>query len=162
MATAVSSTVELVNSVTSDCVNSFNFAMWAFASKCFPIELVPCSDGWQRTWWQTIQMMSGLPVSSILQCKQNRHDGTCLELFQAIGRFHPSFIEAHQASKMICNVSSLKSRIKTRSFLEEIITLSNVVFKDFVSDMAVEIRMLGIPTRETAGNTDTVKPTPGS
>jgi len=65
MAKAVSLTVELVNSVTSDSVNSFNFAMWAFASKCFPIELVPCSDGWRRTWWQTIHMMPGLPVSSI-------------------------------------------------------------------------------------------------
>jgi len=41
MAEAVSSTVELVNSVTSDSVNSFYFAMWAFASKCFTIELVP-------------------------------------------------------------------------------------------------------------------------
>jgi len=69
MAKAVSSTVELVNSVNSDYVNSFNFAMWAFASKCFPIELVPCSDGWRRTWWQTIHMMPGLPVISIPQCK---------------------------------------------------------------------------------------------
>jgi len=69
MAKAVSSTVELVNSVTSDSVNSFNFAMWAFASKCFPIELVPCSDGWRRTWWQTIHIMPGLPFSAIPQCK---------------------------------------------------------------------------------------------
>jgi len=36
------------------------------------------------------------------------------------------------------------------------------VFKDFVSDMAVEIRMLGITTRETAENNDTVMPTAGS
>ena len=56
MAKAVSPTVELVNSVTSDSVNLFDFAMWAFASKCFPIELVPCSDGWRRTWWQTIPL----------------------------------------------------------------------------------------------------------
>jgi len=69
MANTVSSTVELVNSVTSDSVNSFNFQMWAFASKCFPIDLVPCSDGWRRTWWQTIHMMPGLPVCSIPQCK---------------------------------------------------------------------------------------------
>jgi len=69
MAKSFSSTVELVNSVTSDSVNSFNFAMWAFASKCFPIELVPCYDGWRRTWWQMIDMMSGLPDSSIPQCK---------------------------------------------------------------------------------------------
>ena len=45
MAKAVSSTVELVNSDTSDSVNLFNFVMCAFASKYFPIELVPCSDG---------------------------------------------------------------------------------------------------------------------
>jgi hypothetical protein len=51
MAKAVSSNVDLVNSVTSVSVNLFNFEMWAFATKCFPIELVPCSDGWQRTGW---------------------------------------------------------------------------------------------------------------
>jgi len=44
-AKAVSLTVYLVNSHTSESVNSFNFAMCAFASKCFPIELVPCSVG---------------------------------------------------------------------------------------------------------------------
>jgi len=69
MANAVSSTIELVNSVTSDSVSSFNFAMWAFPSDYFPIELVPCSDGWWRTGWQMIYMMPGLPVSSIPQCK---------------------------------------------------------------------------------------------
>ena len=52
--------------------------------------------------------------------------------------------------------------MKTCSFLEDIITSSNELFKDFVSDMAVEIRMLGIPTRETAENNDTVKTTAGS
>ena len=35
------------------------------------------------------------------------------------------------------------------------------MFKDFVSDMAVDIRMLGIPIRETAQNKDIVKPTVG-
>jgi len=49
MAKAVASTIELVNSVTSDSVNSFYFTMCAFASNCFPIELVPCSDGLRRT-----------------------------------------------------------------------------------------------------------------
>jgi len=57
---------------------------------------------------------------------------------------------------------SLKSRIKTGSFFEEIINSSNEVFKDFISDMAVEIWMLGISTREPAENNDTVKPTAGS
>jgi len=67
MAKAVSLTVELANSVTSDCVNWFNLAMWVFASKCFPIELVPCSDEW-RMWWPMIHMMPVMPVSLILQC----------------------------------------------------------------------------------------------
>jgi hypothetical protein len=40
--------------------------------------------------------------------------------------------------------------------LEEIITSSNEVFNDCVSDMVGEIEKLGIPTRETAKNNDTV------
>jgi len=36
------------------------------------------------------------------------------------------------------------------------------VFKDFVSDVAVRIRMLGIPTRETAEDNDTVTLNAGS
>jgi len=116
MANAVTSTVELVNSVTSDAVNSFNFVMWAFASKFFLIQLVPCSDGWRRTWWQTIHIMPGLPVSSIPQCKSNRHEGTWLELFPAIGHFESIFTEPHHASEMISKVKSLKSQINTHSF----------------------------------------------
>jgi len=162
MAKAVSSTVVLVNSVMSDSVNSFNFVMWAFASKCFPIELVPCSDRWRRTCSQTIHMMPGLPVSSIPQCKKNRHDGACLELFQAIGRFDPAFIEAHQVSKMICNVRSLRSRMKTRSCLEEIITSSQEVFKDLESDMVGGIRTLVDPTRKPGECDDTVQQTASS
>jgi len=157
MAKAVSSTVKLVNSVTSDSVISFNFAMWAFASKCFPIELVPCSDGWQRTRWQTIHMMPGLLVSSIQQCKLNHHEGACLELFQDIGCFEPTFIEAHQASKMICRVGSVKSWMKTRSILEQTLTSSNEVFQDFESDMAVGMRKLGNLTPKTASSHDPVK-----
>jgi len=49
----------------------------------------------------------------------------------------PSFMEAHQVLKIFCNVRSLNSQKKTCSFLEEIITLSNKVFNDFESDMAV-------------------------
>jgi len=63
-----------------------------------------------------------------------------------LGRFEPKFNEAHEASKTICKVRSLKSRIKTRSFLEEIITSSEEVFIDFESDMAVGIRNLGDAT----------------
>jgi hypothetical protein len=91
-------------------------------------------------------MMPGLPVSSIPQCKYNRHEGACLEFFHAIGHFEPTFIEAHQASKMICIEMSLKSRIKTGPFLEEIITSSDEVSKDCVSDMVVENGKLGIPS----------------
>jgi hypothetical protein len=46
MTNTVSSTVELVNSVTSESINSFNYVRWALASKCFPIELVPQSHEW--------------------------------------------------------------------------------------------------------------------
>ena len=162
MAKAVSSTFELVISVTSDSISSFNFAMWTFATKCFPIELVPCYDWWQRTWCQMIHMMSGLPVSSIPQCKYNSHEGACRVLFQAIGPFESTFIEAHQASNITCKVRSFKSRIKRRSFLEEIITSSNLVFKDLESNMAVRIRMLGNLTRKTAESNNTVKQTVGS
>jgi len=162
MCKAVSSTVELVNWATSDSFNSINFALWAFASKCFPIELVPCSDGCRRTWWQRIHMMPGLQVSSNPQCKENRYEGTCLESFQAIGSFESTFIEAHQASKQICKVTLLKLRIKRLSFLEEIINSSNEEFKDFESDMAVSIRMLGNLTWKTARRNDTVKQTAGS
>jgi len=69
MAKAVSSTVDLVNKVTSDSVNSFNFAMCDCANRCFPIEWVPFSDRWGRTWWQMINMMPGLQVFSMPQCK---------------------------------------------------------------------------------------------
>ena len=51
---------------------------------------------------------------------------------------------------------------KRDSFLEDIITSSNEVFKDCVSDMAVEIQELGNPTRETAKNNHTVKQIAGS
>jgi len=87
-------------------------------------------------------MMPGLQVSSIPQCRQNRHEGACLEFFQAIERFEPTFKEAHQASNKICRVRSFKSRIKTGSFLDDIITSSNEVFRDCESDMAVEIGWL--------------------
>jgi len=107
-------------------------------------------------------MMPGLPVTSIPQCKLNRHEVACLEIFQAIGRFEPTFIEAHQTSKMMCKVWSLKLRIKTGSYLEEIINSCNEVFKDCVSDMVVDIRKPGYPTRETAENNNTVKQTAGS
>jgi hypothetical protein len=156
MAKAVSSTVQLGNSVTSGSVNPFNFAMEAFATQCFRIELVPCSDGWRRTSSQTVHMMPGLPVFSILQCKLNRHEGTWLELCQALGRFKPICIEAHQALKMICKVRLLKSRTTTVSFLEDIITTSNEEFKDFESDMAVGIRKLCNPTRENVESDVTV------
>jgi len=113
---AVSSTIDLVNSDTLDSVNLLYFVMCAFASKPFPIELVQCSDGWQRTWWHTIHMMPGLPVFSIPQCKLNHHTEACLESFQAIERFKSRLIEVHEASNMIWRVKSFTSRIKTRSF----------------------------------------------
>jgi len=46
--------------------------------------------------------------------------------------------------------------------LEEIITSSNEVLEDFVSNMAVEIGKLGNTTQKTTENNDTVKQTVGS
>jgi len=162
MPKAASSTVELVNSVTSNSVNLFNLAMWAFASKCFPIELVAYSDGYHRTWWQTIHLMPGLLVSSIPQCKSICQDGACLEWLQGIARFEPTFIEIHYILKMICKPRLLKSRIKTCSFLEVMMTSNNEVFKDCESDIAVAIWWLSNSTRETAKNYVVVKWNAGS
>jgi len=75
-------------------------------------------------------MMPRLPVSSMPQYKSNRHDGACLEFFQPIEHFEPTFLEAYEASNMICKVRSFKSRIKTHSLLDDIITSSNKVLKD--------------------------------
>jgi len=107
-------------------------------------------------------MLPGLLVASIPQCKLTRHDCACLELLQAIGNFELLSIEAHHASKMICTVKLLKSRIQTHSFVEEIISSSKEVFKDLESDMAVRIRMLVDPTRKTGESNDTVKHTASS
>jgi hypothetical protein len=106
-------------------------------------------------------MMPWLPVSSNPQWRWNHQEGKCLDLFQAIGRFEPTFIEAYQASKMICKVRSLKSQVQTTSFLEEIITSSNEVFQDFESDMAIEFSTLGNLTPGTAESNDIVMQTPG-
>jgi len=94
--------------------------------------------------------MTGLAVSSFLQSKLKRYEGPCLELLHAVGRFELTFIAAHQASKMLCDVGLLKSRIKTPSFLDDIITSSNEVFIDWESDMVEGIWML----REFSWQTD--------
>jgi len=137
IANAVSWKVVLVNSDTSDSVSSFNVAICLVASKCYHTELVPCSEGCRRTWWHPIPMMPWLPHSSIPQCKYTRHYGACLEWFQAIGRFEYTFIDAHQLSNMLCNVRSVKSRIKACLFSEDIIISSIKVLIEFQSDMAV-------------------------
>jgi len=109
-----------------------------------------------------MHMIPGQPVSLIAQCQQNLHQDACLELFQAIRRFELTFIEAPQASKMICKVRLFKSRIITHSYLEEIMTSSNEVFKDCESDMAVAIKRLGNWTLETADSNVIVQHTAGS
>jgi len=43
-------------------------------------------------------------------------------------------MEAHQVSNMICKVRLLKSRIRICTYLEDIITSTNEVFKDLESD----------------------------
>jgi len=54
-----------------------------------------------------------------------------------------SFIEAHGASNMIWNVRSIKLRMETRAFWEDIIPSSNKVFKDLESGTAERIWNLG-------------------
>jgi hypothetical protein len=83
-------------------------------------------------------------------------------LFQAIKWFNPTYSDLYKASKMICKVRRPKSRIKTCSILENIITSSNNVFKFYESGMAVEIRKLGNLTRETAKINVIPKQTAGS
>ena len=107
-------------------------------------------------------MIPGQPVSLIAQCKHNLHQEACLESFQPIGHFEHTFFEAPEASKMICKVRSLISRIITHSYMEEIMTSSNEVFKDCESDMAVAIRRLGNRTIETAQSNVIVQHTAGS
>jgi len=162
VAKVVSSTVALVNCVTFDTVNFFNFAMCAIPSRCLRIELVSCSDGCGRTWSQTVHMIPGLPVSSMLQCKLKSHASKCLELFRAIGCFEHRFIQAHQVVKMICNVSSLISQITTHSFLVDIIISCNTDFKDFVSDNQVGNWTLGNSTWVTGKRYIIVKLKAGS
>jgi len=127
VADEVSWTVEQFNSVPTDYVNWFNFMMLTFDSNWFPIELLPWCDGWQRTWWQMIHMMPGLPFSSIPQCQYNLLKGVCVEVFQVVGSFEPTLTEAHPASIMICKVRSFKSQIQTHSYVEDIIPFSSKV-----------------------------------
>jgi hypothetical protein len=124
--------------------------MWTFANKCFPIEPVPWPHGCGITWWQIIHIIPGLPVSSILQCTLHCHEYACLELFQVVGPYEPTVIEAHQAWKMICDVRSHKLVIKPTSFLEEFINCSNEIFNNCESTITVGITELDYPTQETA------------
>jgi len=124
---------------------------------CWCTELVPCLDGWRRTWWKMIQMMSRLLVSLIPQCTLNCHEGTCLEVFQVPGRFEPRFMEGHEALTMVCTVSSLKSWKQTQSCFKDIKTSSNKVFNDFEYHIGVGICMLGKLTRVAIKCNVTVK-----
>jgi hypothetical protein len=71
-------------------------------------------------------------------------------------------MKAHHTLTMVGTQWSHKSWIKTWSFLLETITLSNDVFQDSDSNMAVEIIQLGNPISETAESNDIVKETLGS
>jgi hypothetical protein len=131
IAKALSSTVELVNVVTSDSVNMFNYALCAFAHKCLPIELLPSADGWERNWCQMRHRMPELPDSSIPLWNVTHHQGTCLDLFQAIGCFEPTVKQAHQTSKMICKTKLLKSRLQALPLVQDLIISYTQVLKDF-------------------------------
>jgi len=109
-----------------------------------------------------MRMNPGLPFSLIPQCKSNCHEDAYRQLFQATGHFKPTLIEAHQASKKICNVRSLKARQKTQSFLQQIIVCSIEVFIDFESGMVGQIRNLGIATCASAESIVVVQSYPGS
>jgi hypothetical protein len=80
---------------------------------------------------------------------------------EVIGYFEPTFVEAHQAPKMICKVLLFKSHIKKRSFLAQIITTSHEIFKDFESDMTLGLRMLDNPTSDTVESNSTLKQNAG-
>jgi len=147
---AVSSAVVLVNWETSDSVNMSNFAMCTFASKCFTMELIPCSDGLWRTWWETIHMMSVLPVTSFQQFIEKLHEGAWLKLFQPVRCLEPTFTEVHQVSKIGYQVRLLKSRIKTCECLEDIMTSSHKVFKDLESNIVTGDRKLSNLSWKTA------------
>jgi len=126
-----------------------NFVMCSLASKCVPTELVPCSDRWRWTWWHTINMKPGMPVSSIPQCKLHRDESTCLQSFQAIQCFEPTFLEAPWQLTKISKLRLLKSRIKINSFLDDIITCLNTVFKDSEWDIIVGIWQMHLSTWQT-------------
>ena len=162
MAKAVSSTFELVDSVISNSVTSFDFIMCALASRCFQIELVPGSDWWWRTWNEMMDMMPWLLVSSILQCISQCYEGAWLELFQATEHFVSPFMEAYKVSNMICKVRLLKLRIKKHWFLDDMITFSHKVFEHVESDMVLGIWMLCNLSWDTVKTNVTVKYSDGS
>jgi len=95
-------------------------------------------------------MIPWLPVSSIALGRYSYHEDQSLEFFEAIGHCEPILIQTHQVLNMMCKLKTVKSRISTSLCLEEIETSSNVVFKDFESDMAGGIGKLGVATRQTA------------
>jgi len=69
VANAVMSALVIVNSDTSDSLRLCNFRMCASASKCFPMELVPCSNRYRKTWWPMIHMKARMLISSFPRCK---------------------------------------------------------------------------------------------
>jgi len=99
---------------------------------------------------------------SIIFAKPGLMADTLLVLAFASVRSLWLYLQAHQASNMICKVRSLKWRIMTSSLWEETITLSNEVFNDSESDVAVGIRKLGNRTRKSAQSNDTATRTAGS
>jgi len=136
---AVSVTVELFKSVSSDSTNSFHFVMCAWASKWFLIKMVPYSDRWSRTWWQMIHIMQGLQDFGILQCELNCHNGTWLRSIPVVDRFLRTLREAHKALQMIWIIRLHQSWIWTHSVMENIVTYSIMVSEDYESNITVAI-----------------------
>ena len=84
-------------------------------------------------------MIPGRSFFSTLQWKSNCDKATCLELFQGIEQFEPTFMEAHCPSHLIAQVGLLQSQIKTHSLLEDITHSRNEVSTDFESNITVGI-----------------------
>ena len=119
-------------------------------------------------WWMANNLITNDTYDSRAASLHNSAVQTTL-LWRRMSRVIPSnrtfevaLIESHKALKMIRDVRSLKSRLKTRSFLVESKTSSNEVYNDFESDMAVVINKKGNLTRETAKSNIIVMQNAGS
>jgi len=103
MSKAVPWTVELVNSGTSNSVNLFNFAMWAFASKCSPLS------------WSHV-LMDGEELDDIgyIWCQ-----GCRSPQFRSVnGNTTKAYVSNHSKQQDVSNLQSLKPTHHRRRFVK--------------------------------------------